>query len=216
VIANEFFDALPVHQAVMTPDGWHERMVGLDGKLVFALHPMPLPEDFDHTHLVPADPPVGSIYEWRSETLVRELAGRIARQGGAALIIDYGHIRSGVGETLQAVKDNRYADPLAAPGETDLTAHVDFAALAEIALREGAHVDGPLPQWVFLQRLGIVARARSLKERASPEQAAAIDGALARLAGNGREQMGELFQAFVIVDPKLPTLPGFEDAGEQR
>ena len=110
------------------------------------------------------------------------------------------------------MKDNRFADPLEAPGEADVTAHVDFQALSEIALREGAHVDGPLPQWVFLQRLGIVERARRLKERASAEQAVAIDAAVARLAGHGREQMGELFNAFVIVDPKLPTLPGFENA----
>src|SRR5262245_37150166 len=211
VIANEFFDALPVHQAVRAPDGWHERMVGLNGDLVFALHPTPLPGNFasGRARLV-GDAPVGAVCEWRSEAMVRTLAGRLARQGGAALIIDYGHLKSAVGETLQAVADHRFADPLDAPGEADLTAHVDFQALGDAAAREGARQHGPLPQGEFLRRLGIAERAGKLKARATAEQSAAIGAAFDRLTGRGADQMGELFKAMAIADPELPPLPGFE------
>jgi SAM-dependent MidA family methyltransferase len=212
-IANEFFDALPVHQAVMAPDGWHERMVGVDGKLVFALHPTRLPGDFGtgRPHLI-GEAPIGAVYEWRSEAVLRALAHRVARQGGVALIIDYGHVRSSIGETLQAVAGHRSADPLDAPGEADLTAHVDFQALGEVALRGGAMVRGPVSQGGFLQRLGIAQRAEKLKAQATPEQAATIDSALARLIGDGPGQMGELFNAFAITHPGLPAPPGLENA----
>jgi SAM-dependent MidA family methyltransferase len=216
-IANEFFDALPVHQAAMTPDGWHERMVGFDGKLMFALHPARLPFDFgtERPHLIGAAP-LGAVYEWRDEIVERVLARRVARQGGAALIIDYGHLRSSIGETLQAVASHGFADPLDTPGEADLTAHVDFQALAEVAKRYGTNVQGPIFQGTLLQRLGIEQRAARLKPNATAEQAAAIDGARLRLTGNRPGQMGELFKAMVIADPKLPELPGFEIAGATR
>src|SRR5262249_45263908 len=131
VIANEFFDALPVHQAVRTPDGWHERMVGIgeDEKLMLALHPDPI-LNFSAMPLASVGTaPVGAIYEWRSDALVTELAERLVRDGGAALIIDYGHCESACGETLQAVGRHGFAPLLERPGEVDLSAHVDFAAL---------------------------------------------------------------------------------------
>jgi NADH dehydrogenase [ubiquinone] 1 alpha subcomplex assembly factor 7 len=212
VIANEFFDALPVHQAVKTPTGWHERMVGIgpDGRLTFALHPDPVP---GFAAVVPESAggaPTGAVFEWRSGDIAADIARRVATQGGAALAIDYGHGESALGETLQAVGRHGFVDPLATAGDVDLTAHVDFAALARAARAAGARVHGPLAQGDFLRRLGIEARAAALRAKATAAQAAAIDGALARLIGSGREAMGELFKAMAFADPKLGTLPGFD------
>jgi NADH dehydrogenase [ubiquinone] 1 alpha subcomplex assembly factor 7 len=212
VLANEFFDALPVHQAVKASDGWHERMVGLDDedRLVFALHPVPV-RGLDG--LLPPRiraAPVGALFEWHPDQVVSELAARLMRNSGAALIVDYGHLESGIGDTLQAVTAHGFAAPLASPGEADLTAHVDFAAVARAAERAGAHVSRPVAQAEFLHRLGIAERARMLKVRATPMQAAKIDAALARLTATGTTGMGELFKAIAISDPKLGVLPGFD------
>ena len=212
VIANEFFDALPVHQAVKASDGWHERMIGIDaaGALAFALHPDPIP---GFAAILPghlAGAPAGAVYEWRAGDAVAEIARRIARDGGAALALDYGHRDSACGETLQAVGRHAFADPLARAGEVDLTAHVDFAALARTAAGAGARVLGPMAQGEFLRRLGIEARAAALRATGTAAQAADIDAALARLTGTGREAMGELFKAIAFADPKLGSLPGFD------
>jgi NADH dehydrogenase [ubiquinone] 1 alpha subcomplex assembly factor 7 len=209
VIANEFFDALPVHQTLRTPDGWHERMVGLDpdGQLTLALHPEPL-LGFEAT-LPPAlrRAPLGAIREWRSDELIVEIARRIVQARGAALIIDYGEVESGLGDTLQAVGRHRHASVLETPGEVDLTAHVDFAALARAAAKAGARVCTPLTQGAFLTRLGINQRAATLKA-ASPARAGEIDAGLARLTGpNG---MGDLFKVIAICDQQVGALPGFE------
>ena len=212
VIANEFFDALPVHQAVKTPTGWHERMVGIgpDGKLTFALHPDPIPGFLTIASGLPANAPPGAVFEWRSGDMAADVARRIAQHGGVAVIIDYGHGESALGETLQAVGRHDFADPLATPGEVDLTAHVDFAALAQTASDAGARVHGPISQGDFLRRLGIEARAAALRAKAAAAQAADIDAALARLTGSGRESMGVLFKAMAFADPTLAALPGFD------
>ena len=212
VIANEFFDALPAHQAVKTPSGWHERMVGLgpEGKLAFALHPDPIPEFASVVPEAIASATAGAVYEWRSGEVAADLARRVAEHGGAALMIDYGHSESALGETLQAVGRHGFADPLASPGEVDLTAHVDFAVLARTAREVGARVHGPISQGDFLRRLGIEARAAGLRAKAAAVQAADIDAALARLTGSGRESMGELFKAMAFADPNLGALPGFD------
>ena len=146
IIANEFFDALPVSQAVKTKSGWHERQVEVDGggHLGFTAAPDPLP-GFEAL-LPPAvrAAPVGSIFEWRSEIEAMELGRRLARDGGAALVIDYGHAESAPGDTLQAVGRHVYADVLGAPGRVDLTAHVDFQALkraVEVDGRRGLRAD---------------------------------------------------------------------------
>ena len=210
-IANEFFDALPVHQAVKAADGWHERMVGLEaGMLAFALHPDPIP---GFAPILPsrlAGAPAGAVYEWRSGDVAAGIARRVAGHGGAALALDYGHRESAPGETLQAVGRHGFVDPLATPGEVDLTAQVDFVALARTAEGAGARVHGPLPQGEFLRRLGIEARAAALRATATAAQAADIDAALARLTGGGREAMGELFKAIAFTDPRLGALPGFD------
>jgi SAM-dependent MidA family methyltransferase len=212
VIANEFFDALPVHQAVKTERGWHERMVGIgpDEKLAFALQTDPIPGFSTITTGLPANAPPGAVFEWRAGDIAADIARRIAQHGGAALIIDYGHGESGLGETLQAVGRHGFADPLATPGEVDLTAHVDFAALAQTAAGAGTRVHGPISQGEFLRRLGIAARAAALRANATAAQAADIDAALARLTGAGRESMGALFKAMGFADPKLGALPGFD------
>jgi NADH dehydrogenase [ubiquinone] 1 alpha subcomplex assembly factor 7 len=212
VIANEFFDALPVHQAVKTARGWHERMVGIGpaGALAFALHPDPIPGLAAIMPAGLAGAPAGAVYEWRSGAVAADLAGRVARNGGAALMLDYGHVDSALGETLQAVGRHAFADPLATPGAVDLTAHVDFAALARTAERAGARVHGPVTQGAFLRRLGIEARAATLRAAATAAQAADVDAALARLTGSGPGAMGELFKAIAFADPGLGPLPGFD------
>jgi SAM-dependent MidA family methyltransferase len=203
-IANEFVDALPVRQFVKDRDGWHMRMVGIaDDKLSFVVMPDPMPDFIADAY----DAPVGAIFEWRYDRPVSSLAQRIARQGGAALIVDYGHTKTGFGDTLQAVRQHKFADPLVDPGEADLTAHVDFAAISRWVERQGAAVHGPLSQGEFLRRLGIVERAARLKQNATPLQAVDIDSALARLTAP--DQMGELFKVLAIADPKLGVLPGF-------
>jgi NADH dehydrogenase [ubiquinone] 1 alpha subcomplex assembly factor 7 len=209
VVANEFFDALPVRQFVATERGWCERLVGLGsgGALAFGLTPEPEPG------LSPAGRP-GDVLEWPAAALdvTREIAGRVARHGGAALVVDYGYEGPVLGDTLQAVRRHAYADPLAEPGEADLTVHVDFAKLAGAAKAAAAAVHGPVNQRDFLRALGIETRAAVLKRQATPAQADGIESALARLTGAGPDGMGELFKAIAIADPTLPPLPGFAAA----
>jgi len=202
-IANEFVDALAISQLVKDRDGWHPRMVGLkDERLAFVVAPDPVPR------LALADAPAGSVIELRQDGPVSTLARRIAEHGGAALMIDYGHARSGFGDTLQAVRNHQFADPLADPGEADLTAQVDFAALGQTASRSGARVHGPVTQGAFLRRLGIDQRAARLQQNATPQQAADVAGALTRLTAP--DQMGELFKVLAIAHPALGALPGFD------
>jgi NADH dehydrogenase [ubiquinone] 1 alpha subcomplex assembly factor 7 len=211
IIANEFFDALPVHQAVKSERGWHERVVEIDavGNLAFALAPAPMP-NFERL-LPPAvrAAPVDAIFEWRHDSVAMEMGRRLAGEGGAALVIDYGHAESAPGETLQAVGRHALVDPLTAPGDIDLTAHVDFQALARAVEAMGAASFGPVEQSQFLQRLGIETRAAALKAKAAPAAAAAVDIALARLTGHGRTGMGTLFKAAAFAHPQLGTPPGF-------
>ena len=210
IVANEFFDALPVRHYVRTAQGWNERLVGLadDGRLTFGLAAEP-----DATIAVNA--PQGTLLEIgaAAQQAMRDLAAHIAQEGGALLAIDYGYRVKRSGETLQAVKDHAYVDPLRTPGEADLTAHVDFAALARAAVAAGARTHGPVAQGTWLARLGIFQRAAALKHAASPAQAEAIDAALARLAQPGPAagagaSMAELFQVLCITSPGLEP-PGF-------
>ncbi len=212
VLANEFFDALPVHQAVMCADGWHERVVeiGDDDALQFGIarDPIPLFDKLLPGTLRAAE--IGEIFEWRSDRMALELGRRIARFGGAALIIDYGHLETAIGETLQAIGGHRFVEPLLTPGEADLTAHVDFQALAQAAEGMGARVHGPVTQAVLLRRLGIRSRAAALKAGAPPEYAGTIDAALARLTDESRTGMGRLIKAVALSSPRLEALPAFE------
>ena len=211
ILANEFIDALPVHQAVKRADGWHERVIEIraDGSFGFGLAGAAL-TNFATTLPRPVrEAPAGAIFEWRDDAIALEL-GRRVRSNGAALILDYGHSRSAPGDTLQAVAAHAFADPLQAPGRVDLTAHVDFEALAYTAESIGACVHGPVPQRDFLFHLGIYERAARLKAGTTDDKAIEIDLALSRLIAAGPRGMGELFKALAIADPRLGPLPGFE------
>jgi SAM-dependent MidA family methyltransferase len=165
-------------------------------------------------HLVPPDvrdAPLGAIYEWRTDNLALALGQRFPRQGGAALLIDYGHVKSAVGETLQAISGQAHASPLSSLGEADMTAHVDFQALAVAAESLGARVHGPIEQGPFLRSLGVEKRAIALKTYAQKEKADEIDAAVKRLLADGRTEMGKLFKVMAIADPTLGGLPGFQD-----
>lgn len=205
IVANEFFDCLPVRQFVRTAGGWHERLVGIDpdGALTFGLAPEPTPG-------IAAEAAAGAVVSVPGVALeaVRAIARRVRHQGGVLLIFDYGHVRPGFGDTLQALSAHAYADPLAAPGEADLTCHVDFAALALAAREAGAVVHGPADQGDFLIALGLRERAARLMMRADDAQAAAIEAAVARLTDDRPEGMGRLFKVMAIAAPALDQLPG--------
>jgi NADH dehydrogenase [ubiquinone] 1 alpha subcomplex assembly factor 7 len=209
LLANEFFDALPIHQYVRREEAWRERLVDRapvgDG---FGFTDGPVVELPD----AQSEPGAaeGAILERcpEAEALAADVGARVAAHGGAALIIDYGPSRSAFGESLQAVRGHRYADLLAEPGEADLSHHVDFERLRRAAEHAGAAAFGPISQGLFLGRLGIAARAAALARAAdSPELIDAIRGPVRRLIHPGR--MGLLFKAFAIADRALPTPPGF-------
>jgi NADH dehydrogenase [ubiquinone] 1 alpha subcomplex assembly factor 7 len=226
LIANEFFDALPIRQFVGTAAGWAERVVGLgeDGGLTFGLRPIknadasPLPTLTTSSSGLTSDPLVkpedevgkGTTVELSpaSAAIASILATRLARNTGAALIIDYGYESPAAGDTLQAVARHRYVPPLESPGEADLTAHVDFTALADAARTGGAEARPLLTQGQFLARLGLAARAATLKRDKDPATSAAVDAAAARLAGP--EAMGNLFKVLAVSSRGL-VLPAFED-----
>ena len=200
LIANEFFDALPIDQFVNTTDGWRERCVGVDdgGTLAFVLgaaaeHPLPEAER-------------GAIAETCPEgcRLAHIIGHRLSAQGGAALIIDYGHVRSAVGDTLQALRKHQAHPILADLGEADLTAHVDFEALAHAAIP--ARAWGPADQGDFLRRLGIKGRAANLTQGKPPAVEADILSRMHRLIDS--EEMGTLFKVMALAHPALPPPPG--------
>jgi SAM-dependent MidA family methyltransferase len=204
LIANEFLDCLPVRQFVRTDRGWAERLVGVsDDGLAFGYAPSPPP--------IPDLPggPTGEVLEVASaqEAFAEVLAARIARDGGAALLIDYGRDAPGFGDTLQALKAHEKVDPLGCPGEADLTFHVDFPTLLAAARTVGPQT-ALATQGAFLRGMGIEQRAAALS-KARPDQADKLARQLDRLIGP--DQMGELFKAATIHSPGLAP-PGFEEA----
>jgi NADH dehydrogenase [ubiquinone] 1 alpha subcomplex assembly factor 7 len=203
-IANEFFDALPIRQFQWTDKQWTERMVGLsaEGALTFGLAPVeqrpagvPLPDGA----IVEASP--------AGKAAMTAIAERLKREGGAALIVDYGSAQPGTGNTLQAVRAHKYDDPLAAPGEADVTAHVDFAALGRAATAAGAAVRPLMGQGEFLIRLGLVDRANVLGRGKDKKTRDAIAAGIERLAAP--KAMGTLFKVLAISAPGL-KLPLFD------
>jgi NADH dehydrogenase [ubiquinone] 1 alpha subcomplex assembly factor 7 len=201
VIANEFLDALPIRQFVKAGDGWHERLVGLrDGRRAFGLSPTPIPDGTMPAAVRSAE--ANAVYEagLAARDVMLRLGRRLAAQEGALLAIDYGHATTRTGETLQAVRRHAYADPLEAPGEADLSAHVDFGALRAAASEAGLELAPLATQGEFLGRLGIDARAETLA-RANPGEAEAVEAARLRLTAP--EQMGELFKVFCAFAGKL-------------
>jgi SAM-dependent MidA family methyltransferase len=199
LLGNEFLDALPIRQFVRRDGRWTERFVGPDGFVEVPTCRL-------------GDAAEGAVVE-RCEAalaIAAHLGARFAATPGVALFLDYGPERSAAGDSLQALRDGRPADPLASPGEADLTAHVDFAAFAAAAAAEGAGVYGPLAQGLFLARLGLFQRTDRLAQTQPPGRAAALIDAARRLAEPDR--MGRLFKVLALCHPGGPPLPGFETA----
>lgn len=209
VLANEFFDALPIRQFLRLGEHWHERVLALtpEGELGFAVAPMPAQALVPMPGRMP--PSEGDLFEIcpLGLALCEHLAGAIARQGGAALIIDYGYgTTAGYADTLQALKAHAYVPVLETPGEADLTAHVDFGALAAAARHGGAAVYGPCAQGAFLDALGLRQRCAALT-RAAPDAAHVLSRQLNRLCAE--DQMGQLFKALALLPQHAPRPDGF-------
>jgi SAM-dependent MidA family methyltransferase len=206
ILANEFLDALPVRQFERRGGQWRERVVRLDdaGELAFGVADKPEP----YLNMEGDD---GLVIEVSAvaHLFMFELAARLAKQGGAALFLDYGRTVSGFANTLQALRAHTAVSPLTEPGECDLTAHVDFAAMARSARAAGAAVHGPIDQGDFLRALGVDVRARALVER-SPDRADEIEAARRRLVGKGDNEMGALFKAMTVANRAVPAPPGFQ------
>ncbi len=209
VVANEFFDALPIHQMVKTPEGWREKMVALDekGALVFALSSLP-------TLATGMIPPAfgmreGAVAELRpaAATIIEELTARIVNYGGMMLVTDYGTFEPEGRETLQAVKNHSYHNPLQDIGQADITAHVDFSALRSVAERAGATVYDHITQGEFLLGMGIETRAGMLSRNATAEQKKDIASALSRLTSP--QEMDNLFKCLCVTPPHYPAPFGF-------
>lgn len=202
LVANEFLDALPVRQFRKIRGAWEERHVGLakDDTLMFiwqAARKMP-------EAVLSESAPDGAVLEHAAaaEDYVTAAAKHVAAHGGAGLFIDYG-AWDGTGDTLQAVQKHGYVDPLASPGEADITAHVRFAPLARAAKEANAAVHGPVPQGLFLERLGARERAAALSAKATREQKADIAAAMKRLLSP--TAMGAHFQVMGVAQPGLPV-----------
>ena len=210
LVANEFFDALPIRQLMPTGNHWLERCVDTD--------PDPDKEGLQYVLVAPRDrdalPLPPGLVDVQTDDFIEicpagqdmahAIGKRVADHGGAALIIDYGHGESAAGETLQAVKGHAFADVLKDPGEADITAHVDFAALSHAAFTGGAQAWGPVPQGHFLAALGIEERATALMSVANAEQQHDIESGAKRLVDP--DQMGSLFKVMAIT-PKGETPP---------
>lgn len=207
LVANEFFDALPIRQFVRRADGWRERLIdlGSNGGLAWiesaAAVGIVVP--------VEAEPDEGDVVEISepSRMIARLIGERLAAAPGAALIVDYGHGRSGFGDTFQAVRHHRPVSVFDAPGEADLTAHVDFQALGSAIEEGGGIVAGLEGQGRFLMANGASVREAALTRRATPEEAIDIRRAIARLIDPN--QMGSLFKVLAALSPGTPTPEGF-------
>ncbi|XSG81293.1 MAG: class I SAM-dependent methyltransferase [Methyloligella sp. ZOD6] len=215
VIANEFLDALPIRQFVRRGHAWHERLVTCaeDGTLAFAESPDPA-GDIPQLARFENKAHDGDIAEIRpgAADLVAALAARGESGPLAALFVDYGPEGFGPGDTLQAVRGHGFADPLEAPGEADITAHVDFSAITGQAIREGLSAYGPMPQGEFLLKLGLAQRQEQLLRSATPDQRPMLATGANRLIDP--QQMGVLFKAFALTGRGVPPPPPFSTGSE--
>lgn len=211
LMANEFFDALPAHQLVLTEAGWCERLVGQDETgLRFSLSRETSPVAALLDQKLRQGASVGAIAEVQPAgiAIAAAIAERLDIHGGAALIVDYGHGKSAAGDTLQAVRKHHAQDIFASPGEADLTVHVDFDAIGR-AVADRAQMFGPIDQGLFLQRMGISVRAEQLMSKATEEQASEIASGVQRLIA--ADEMGTLFKVIGVAPLGLTSLPGFEN-----
>jgi SAM-dependent MidA family methyltransferase len=211
LVANELFDALPVHQYLKTSKGWREKMVGFAGedeKLSFMLA---AGENTVTRMLTKKHPnaPEGAIVEWCPVgiMMMEEIASRMRRHKGSALIIDYGYEKPGFMETIQAIKAHRYYPVLETPGYADITAHVDFQSLIEVAKKHQVDVYGITSQADFLRAMGIETRAKALLEHADVMQQKDLVSSVERLMSPS--QMGELFKVLAVTTKDMPKPAGF-------
>lgn len=225
VIANEFFDALPVHQFEKSGEVWRERLVTLSplatsSAPAFAYTSVPAPAEA--VKMIPAnlrDAPSGTLVELSPamEAVAADLAARLSRDRGVALVIDYGHAEQETGWSLQALRKHERHNPLVTPGQADLTVHVDFPAIAKAAQAAGARTWGPVTQAAFLHALGIRERAEVLSANATDQQARSIETGVRRLIDP--EEMGDLFKVLAFGHPELSTPAGLPispaDSGEK-
>jgi SAM-dependent MidA family methyltransferase len=206
-IANEFFDALPVRQFEQRLGAWHERVVGLDGNgaPVLGLAPDPVPG-----MAAPEGAQDGSILEVSPAraAVARHLGARCADNPGAGLVVDYGHVRTGFGDTVQAVKSHEHVPVMQEPGACDLTAHVDFEALRAALGEGGARVFEPMQQGAFLRAMGIEMRLQTLLAAVGPSQAHEIEDTVDRLIHVDR--MGAMFKVCAFASPGLADLYPFQ------
>lgn len=221
LVANEFFDALPIRQFVKKHDGWHERMVGVEGdKLVFmtnekkAMLPISMIpaqsilEDLEgilgeEKKLAAVATSKENIIETCEPAImiIRQVSEHISKHGGAALVIDYGYTEGSQKDTLQAMKNHAYHDVLKDVGDADLTAHVDFLALSQVAQTEGVNVHQTIAQGAFLMQMGAGIRTTNLCETANSEQQKALITGLKRLADP--EEMGRMFKVLAITSKNI-------------
>lgn len=212
ILANEFLDALPVCQVVWRGGTWRERCVDFTKARGFHfIEGDPAELDAGDLVLLPADAAEGEVAELRpaATAAIAEIARRGTAGPQTALFIDYGHAEAPLGDTLQAVSAHRYAGVFDAPGEYDLTAHVDFRALARAAETAGLRAFGPMPQGRFLLQLGLEARCQRLMQGATPEQRDTIMSGVHRLVDP--TQMGALFKAMAITAGHVAPPPPFGD-----
>ena len=205
LIANEFFDALPIRQFQRAETGWLERQVSTKGEsLALGLAPAAPLAQLQHRL---EDTRPGDLVEIcpQAGTIIETVAARIADHGGAALIVDYGDWRS-LGDTLQAIKDHQVIDPLVEPGACDLTAHVDFEVLAQAA--KGVRFSRLTPQGVFLERLGITQRAQKLAENLGGSTLEDHIAAHRRLTHP--QEMGTLFKVLGLFPTGMSPPPGLD------
>ena len=207
MLANEFLDALPIRQFVRRDGRWFERFVDGGRFLECAMTPTPTLPQFAGEGWGGGEAIVAELGE-SATALAGSLGTRLATRTGAALFLDYGPEHSGPGDSLQAVRDGHPADPVSDPGTADLTAHVDFAAFAAAARAAGTTTHGPLPQGMFLARLGLFQRTDRLARTQPPARAAVLIEAARRLAEPNR--MGRLFKVLAVCQPSCPIPPGFE------
>ncbi len=210
IVANEFFDCLPIRQFVRTETGWRERLVGVDAsaaELAFTLSgtpPLPRLALPDKDLAAPGD-----IFEFSeaAEAMADEIARALVRDGGRALTVDYGHLGCGFGDTLQAVRQHAFWPVLSAPGKADITAHVNFERIAGAAFAAGAAAHGPVSQGAFLEQLGLPVRLERLSAGKSAEEIAVLFSGAHRISAPS--QMGELFKAMCLSSPGLAEPAGF-------
>ncbi|GAA0655875.1 class I SAM-dependent methyltransferase [Brevundimonas lenta] len=207
LVANEVLDCLPARQFVRTEDGWAERRIGVtdDGALTFGL--VKITGGFKRPAFEVEPGQTIEISEQQA-AFGRDLATLVKATSGAALLIDYGRARAEAGDTLQALRRHQKVDPLAEPGDADLTQWADFPTVLEAAVHAGADVTGCFGQGDFLRLLGIEHRAERLKA-SRPDAAPVIDRQLARLTAD--DHMGVLFKACAIFSPRTLVVPGFEE-----